>query len=202
MRPTGTNILIAISILAASFVLCQPASAESYNDGFNAAETLEGRYFTISVENGVDMQGLAMKVAVSPSITAIIKESVASYDSDKVADQLDLLFLAVSEIMDIRMRSFKCKVKVCKDASSLSAIALKLFDKETTAGGFYVVSLDTIYVDANSITTNVLGHELSHAVQSHYFVVPPPMKIQEVLAGYVEFQLRKYTNTLPTSSRK
>jgi len=36
-----------------------------------------------------------------------------------------------------------------------------------------------------------LGHEIGHAVISNYFVVQPPIRIQEVLAGYVEYQLRK-----------
>ena len=37
----------------------------------------------------------------------------------------------------------------------------------------------------------VLGHEIGHAVISHYFVVLPSVKVQEVLAVYVEYQLRK-----------
>jgi hypothetical protein len=37
----------------------------------------------------------------------------------------------------------------------------------------------------------VLGHEIAHAIMSHYFVVLPSEKIQEVLAGFVEYQLRK-----------
>lgn len=32
---------------------------------------------------------------------------------------------------------------------------------------------------------------MGHALMSHYFVVQPSVKIQEVLAGYVEYQLRK-----------
>ncbi len=37
----------------------------------------------------------------------------------------------------------------------------------------------------------LLGHEMGHVIISHYFVVPPSYRIQEVLTGYVEFQLRK-----------
>ena len=57
--------------------------------------------------------------------------------------------------------------------------------------------INTIYVDSENININIFGHELSHAIQSHYFVVPTSNKMQEILAGYVEYQLRKYTNTLP-----
>ena len=72
-----------------------------------------------------------------------------------------------------------------------------LFGQEVQPGGFYVSSIDTLYVDAEYVNIHILGHELSHAIQVHYFVVPPPAKIQEILAGYVEYQFRKYTNTLP-----
>jgi hypothetical protein len=58
---------------------------------------------------------------------------------------------------------------------------------------FYVYDLNTIYVSAGSFKREVLGHEIAHAVISHYFVVQPPMKAQEVLAGYVEYQLREAT---------
>ncbi|MEI8176206.1 MAG: hypothetical protein WCG78_05005, partial [Candidatus Omnitrophota bacterium] len=88
-------------------------------------------------------------------------------------------------------------IKVCRDADGLSAVAEKLFGKPIKTAGFYVFAADTLYVNADSISINILGHELSHAIQSHYFVVPPPVKIQEVLAGYVEFQLRKYADRLP-----
>lgn len=199
--------LIAISIfIALEFFPCEPSSAapkttQSVNDGFHPAKKIESKYFTILLENGVDTAELAMKIYVPPSIKAIIKKAPVSPYGYGLADQFDLLFLAISEIMDIRLKKFKCKVKVCKNASSLSGITNKLFGRNIRTPGFYVVEINTLYVDADNININVLGHELSHAVQCHYFVVPPPTKIQEVLAGFVEFQLRKYTQSLPKRGR-
>ena len=51
--------------------------------------------------------------------------------------------------------------------------------------------INTIYITAENFKKAVLGHEVAHAVISHYFVVQPSMKVQEVLAGYIEYQLRK-----------
>jgi hypothetical protein len=56
---------------------------------------------------------------------------------------------------------------------------------------FFVNDLNTIYIAADHFDVGVLGHEIAHTVQSHYFVVAAPTKVQEVLAGYVEYQLRK-----------
>jgi len=196
MRRACGIILSSIFIIFGLF--CGSGSAAEANDGFEAAKNIESRYFNIFVENGVDTQELAARLTVPSSIAAIMREPAAfSPNSYDVGDQVDLLFLAVSEIMDIKLTNFKCNVKICKNASSLSGVADRLFDKQLQTGGFYVVALDTLYVDAENITINILGHELSHAVQSHYFVIPPPTKIQEVLAGYVEYELRKYTNSLP-----
>lgn len=167
------------------------------DDGFKAEVKTKSRYFNIYIKGGVDIQGLTMKLAVPPSIRSIIREPADFLGSYTLYDQLDTFFLAVLEIMDIRLKKFKCTLKICKDASQLSDVAKKLFGRKVKAGGFYVAGIDTIYVDAEDVTIEILGHELSHAIQVHYFVVPPPEKIQEILAGYVEYQLRKYTNTLP-----
>lgn len=193
------KIFIVIGVfIALSFFSDAPVRAEVVvTDGFNPARKIESRYFTIFLEEGVDLDELAGKIYVPPTIKSVItKEPVSSYGYN-LSDQLNLLFLAISEIMDLRVKKFKCTVKICKDAANLELITKRLFGKEIKVPGFYVSEINTLYIDADNINIHVLGHELSHAIQAHYFVVPPPAKIQEVLAGFVEFQLRKYTNSLP-----
>lgn len=178
-------------------ILCAASPAEAANDGFVSAKKIQSRYFNIYLENGADIMELAARISVPPSIRSIVMDPLAASSGDDISNQFDLLFLAVSEIMDIRLRDFKIKIKVCKDAPSLFETSKNLFGKEVKAGGFYVAALDTIYIDARNVNIHIAGHELSHAIQMHYFVVPIPVKIQEVLAGYVEYELRKYSNTLP-----
>jgi len=45
----------------------------------------------------------------------------------------------------------------------------------------------TVYVDR--VTDGVLAHEISHAVMYEYFEVPPPRKVQEILARYADLHL-------------
>lgn len=195
MHKTFVAILGAILVITICFAAS--VSAATTQDGFQTSKRIESNYFTISIASGVDLDELTMKVAVPSSIVAIIREPRAFANSYELSDQLDTLFLAVSEIMDVRLRKFHCELKVCKDAAGLSDVAYTLFGQEIQTGGFYVVALGTLYIDAENISIHILGHELSHAIQVHYFVVPPPETIQEVLAGYVEYQLRKYTDSLP-----
>jgi hypothetical protein len=42
----------------------------------------------------------------------------------------------------------------------------------------------------------MLGHEIAHAIISSFFIVPPPEKIQEVLAGYVDYSLLKKSRAI------
>jgi hypothetical protein len=191
----SNNFLIILIISAISVFSWHISFAEAVNDNFHAARTMKSRYFEIYIEGDVDLDNLTMILSVPSSIKAIIREPIP--DSRDLPNQLDTLFLAVSEIMDVRLSEFKCKIKICKDSSQLFNVAYSLFGREIQTGGFYVYAIDTLYVDAENVNIHILGHELSHAIQAHYFVVPPPATLQEVLAGYVEYQLRKYAYSLP-----
>ncbi len=46
-----------------------------------------------------------------------------------------------------------------------------------------------ITVAVDRVTDGVLAHEIAHAVINSYFQVPPPKKVQEILAQYVDRQL-------------
>jgi hypothetical protein len=56
---------------------------------------------------------------------------------------------------------------------------------------------NTIYVSLKDVSLGMLAHEVAHAIISSYFVVAPPEKVQEVLAGYVEYSIRKKLGDLP-----
>ena len=46
-------------------------------------------------------------------------------------------------------------------------------------------------LSADGFSREVLGHEMARAIMSHYFVIQPPLKIQEVMGMYVQYNLRK-----------
>lgn len=162
--------------------------------GTNSAKDKISDHFTIHVEDGVDVQKLAMKIVVPLSLQTDVFQPDGDIYTDSFADQLDLLYLVVGKILDIQLKHFKIEVRICKDAESLERISEQLFGTRIQPGGFFVVSLNTLYVDAENVTLNILGHELAHAIQAHYFGVPPPERIQEILSAFVEYELRKYSN--------
>jgi hypothetical protein len=54
---------------------------------------------------------------------------------------------------------------------------------------FYSHRRKTIFVNVEGVTDGVLAHEMAHAVINFYFPVPPPAKMQEILAQYVDLHI-------------
>lgn len=164
----------------------------SYDDGFGAAKKIESNHFTIYYAPELEIATLAQWLNINPSDEILVGKGRQEYSSvGELTDMLDTLFVRVCDILDMQLYSFKGNIKICKDFTHLKAIYRNLFDKELTGQSFYINDLNTIYISKDNFKQEILGHEIGHAVISHYFVVLPSVKIQEVLAGYVEYQLRR-----------
>ena len=99
----------------------------------------------------------------------------------------------VSDMVDMHIYNFKGAIKICRDNAGMNKIYRGLFgkDMEPYMLAFYVNENSTIYIFEESFRREVLGHKIAHAIMNHYFVVSPPVKVQEILSKYVEYQLRK-----------
>ncbi len=164
------------------------------DDGFVAAGQVSSEYFSIAMEKGVEISELndRLNIGFSDSLLAGRPGSENPTPDQALAEMADILFLRVSDILDMRLFDFKCTLKICRDTGRLSEVYRKLFARDLkNTCSFYVSDLNTIYIAADHFDVGVLGHEIAHTVQSRYFVVAAPTKVQEVLAGYVEYQLRK-----------
>ncbi len=166
----------------------------SYEDGFTQARKVESKHFSIFYAAEVEEDSLARKLNITQADRILAGADVEKDSLSTLPEMLDILFLRVCDTLDMQLYSFKGNIKICKDYGQLNNIYNNLFAEDL--GGvlsFYVSDLNTIYVCAESFRREILGHEIAHAVISRYFVVQPSMKVQEVLAGYVEYQLRKST---------
>ena len=165
------------------------------DDGFGRAQKIEGDHFDLYVLPGAAVPELVRMLDVGASDKLLAGASVeAGGPADaELARAVDALFVLICDILDMPLFSYKGSIRVCRDEGHLAQVYKDLFGKgpEGPMGSFYVYSLNTIYITRADFRRPVLGHEIGHAVISNYFVVPSPMKIQEVLAGYVEYQLRK-----------
>jgi hypothetical protein len=186
-KRTISYLILGLSLFAAS-------TLSAIEDGFTAAKRIEGKQAVLYCEAGLDIQALVQQMVVTYTDRILTGKPVENYSSAdaELADMVDILYLRVCDITDMRLYSLKVNIKISKDYNELSGIYTKLFSSDL--GGrrsFYVAALNTIYISSDSFTREILGHEMAHAIISHYFVVEPPIKIQEILAMYVEYQLRQ-----------
>jgi len=156
---------------------------------------IDSHYFTVYYPSSLDPLDLAYNINVGSPIVVYKSESmeiVMGADPEEIlADQIDVLFNEVSDILDMHLYSYHGEIKICETKEELHSTFKDIFGENTIAESFYFHPQNTIYISAQDFNPEVLGHEMAHAIISHYFVVLPPPKMQEVLAGFVEYQLRK-----------
>jgi len=186
-RVVKATVFIAVLLFLTSGI------AFAVDDGFGSAKKIEGKYFTLYYTPQLQTSDLVQKLNITSSDNLMVGKSVEKKSSPEaeLADMLDTLFMRVSDILDMHVFSFQGSIKVCEDTSQLKQIYKGLFDRDLTALSFFVGNLNTIYITTDSFKREILGHEMAHAVMTRYFVVQPPVKIHEILAMYVEYQLRR-----------
>jgi hypothetical protein len=175
------------------FLLSVPVWAAD-NDGFGDAGKIEGQHFTIFYKPGVDVNHLIGQLNVTQSDEVLTGHTVDTSSAEKhLASKLDVLFNRTCDVLDMHVYSFKGNIKVFATQKELADFFDNLYHRELPCTGlsFYLFDFNSIYITAENFRREILGHEMGHGVMSNYFVVQPSVKIQEVLAGYVEYQLRK-----------
>jgi hypothetical protein len=186
------TFLITLVIFSA---IIFPALAAQENDNFgDAAQKIDGQYFSIYLKEGVDISSLVSQLNISSSDLVLTGQKLdGSAPEKQLASMLDVLLNRACDVLDMHVYSFKGNVKVFATKEQLKDFFEKKFKTTLPCTGlaFYWHDSKSIYISAEDFKREVLGHEMGHAVMSSYFVVQPSTKIQEVLAGYVEYQLRK-----------
>ena len=169
-------------------------SARALDDDFSYDKKIEGKYITAYCAPGLDIPRLMPQLDIRPSDHILAGQSRRPGDlsGGELGPMLDTLFLKVSDILDMHLYSLKTNLKICNTNDELTGIYKRLFN--ASLGGrrsFYVYDLNSIYVSADAFQPGIIGHEMSHAIIGHYFGIPAPVKVQEVLCMYVEYNLKK-----------
>jgi len=156
-----------------------------------SASELKSNYFNISLHNEVDIYRLLNKLNINYFLHIDILSSEKTPNLENaLKDTLDALYLEVSDILDIHMYNFRINIEILPDQSYLAEVLKKHSVKEGERGVYYY-DKNTIYISADDLKVGMLAHEVAHAIINHYFVVPPPVKVQEVLSGYAEYFINK-----------
>lgn len=174
------------------FILCVLGSVLYPHDLF--AQSLKSKYFDIEIREGVDKFDLIKRLKINYFLHLDTATSKTSSDvDDQIKDAVDAIYLEVCDVLDIRMPSFRIGLEIVPGKNAISETVGPYYKEKIDVPSFYRYDNNTIYISSADLTAGMLAHEMSHAVISHYFVVPPPVKVQEVLSGYAEYSIRKLT---------
>lgn len=185
--------LFILILLAVAGFICGVPRADAADDGFGYGPKQEGQYVIVLCAEGVDGSRLARQLGVTPSDMVLSGGYIRPREAGEtgLVEMLDALFTRVSDILDMRLYDLKPVIKIGATYADLDTIYGRLFGR--SLGGrrsFYVYDLNTIYVSAEDFRQGIVGHEMAHAIISRFFPVPAPVKVQEVLAMYVEYNLQ------------
>lgn len=178
------TIIFGILLLSATV-------AYGFDDGFGSSHKVKSKHFVIYHAPQLDTLSLARQLNISSTDKLIAGATGGTGQAFDLADAIDVLFIQVCNILDMQLYSYEGKIKICRDYDRLKRIYNNFFGQDLAGmRAFYVYELNTVYISEENFKPEILGHEIAHAVISHYFVVQPSIKIQELLAGYIEYQLR------------
>jgi len=171
--------------------VCLVSGRWALAQGLNKPLIADSKYFSVYGEPSIDIYALLKKL----NFEYFIYGENLSKDNEDLRDilskSIDSLYLAVSDILDIHVYNYHGKLVIFSDRVSLKESLSKTYGLKLDERSYYFHKDNTIYVSFADLTVGVLGHEMGHAIISCYFIVPPPIKVQEVLCGYIEYSLRK-----------
>lgn len=181
-----SKIILKIFLVLVSFKLCF-----AFDDGFVSADKIEGKYFTLYYSSELKPVGLDKQLNITRKDQILVAAAQPISTNEPFSEMLDILFLRVSDLLDIHLYSFHGVIKVCKDYASLNNIYKEMFNDDLEGQhSFLIKNLNTIYISAESFSREVIGRELVYAILSQYFQVQTPIRVQDVLANYVVYQLK------------
>jgi hypothetical protein len=181
----GFIVLIIASICVAVY------DASSQEEAWDIFST---RYCTVFYEKGVNIRAIDRRINLSfcDFYKPLDPEKEKEDFSVKavVSGKLDSIFRRVEEILDMYPPKVHVNINIYKTTAGLDEEYKRLFDKPNQAISFYIYKTNTIYTTEKFISESILAHEMAHCIVDHYFVILPPVKIQEMLAVYADVHLK------------
>lgn len=164
--------LIVIALFLSLFLPSTLSAQES-------SKTYETRYAAISYSEIKDLHTFTRNIGSgmsslweNPKNPLLAKKQV-----DKIVD-------VICSLLDMYPPNFHFGITLYRSQAEVTAAYRKAHGSGTAPIAFYVHRTRNIAVAIDSITDNILAHEIAHAIICAYFGVPPPARMQEILAQY------------------
>jgi len=176
--------------------------ATSFAADQRLSPVVKTQYFQINGFQGMDLYTLLAKI----NFNYLLRVDQINAGKNKnfkslLTRTMDALYLEVTDILRVQIPHFQVQINFYEDQGGVAAAYADLYQVDFKETSFYHPQTNTIHISFVDLTLSQLGFEVARAVLAHYFVVPPSANIQDVLAGYVQYNLRKATNVTPEGER-
>ncbi len=172
-------------ILFTFFLLCHSVSGSSLAQP-QAQEKISSRYATISYQGEPLLRSFNKRIKLG-SLDYLLKRRISGELSlqDQVSGKVDIIVERVETMLEMHPKNFRVDIIVVRSTDDVRALYKQKYRRDIEFLAFYSPSEKSIYISADEARSNILAHELAHAVIDQYFGVAAPVKIHELLAGYV-----------------
>ncbi|MBI5563234.1 MAG: hypothetical protein HY894_10360 [Deltaproteobacteria bacterium] len=177
---SGAKTLIALTAMFACAVL----SARCYGAEPGGDKAVETRYATVYAPDRGALISFGRKIG---AITFFNREDGKS--EELIGERIDEIVGRVRTRLDMYPGGLSFSIRIFPTYVEIQAAYAAFGGVQKPPIAFYSHKVKGIYVSLPDLTDGVLAHEIAHAVICFYFVTPPPGKMQEILAQYVDRHL-------------
>ena len=153
--------LLGVVVFALLLFSLSPAAV-----GAQSQKAFQTKYTTIYYTDDKDMDDFIWRLG-GQRMEFVSDPQLASYRIDRLVDR-------VQNILDMWPEHFQIAIFLHRGPLKVNETA------------FYEKATKTIHVSVDSVSDGVIAHEIAHASIAQYFSTPPPSKMQEILAQYVD----------------
>ena len=185
MRRLGLLLWSAglIALVAAPVRASEAADSEEW-------QRVDSRYCTIWIDPSVGSERVFRRISVwrvQPQVRAAADSTL----EEQLAAKFDTLLLRVQGLLDMYPPGIHIMFRITRDREAIDRVHRAQYGSGVDAQAIYLFEINTVYADYAEISESVVAHEMAHAVIDHYFGVRPPRKVEEMLAIYVDENLRE-----------
>lgn len=158
-------------------------------------EQFESRYVSLLYDDRLNLSQINEQIDIQENVLnhfkqdGILKKSVPA----QLQGKLGTIFQRAKAIMNMHPPGVTVNIRIYSRAEDIKDEYKNLFNREyknhrgkSEVLAFYIFKTNTIYILIDHLKTSVLAHEMGHCIINHFFIIPPPVETQEILAMYVD----------------
>lgn len=149
---------------------------------------LKTRHATLIYTGEEQLRRLDLQLRLGGRGFSFGNSSSATMDN-RIKEKIDRICGRVQEILAMKPAALSFQIQLLPTRKEVQEIYQQQYQRRVDYIAFYSPRSETVYFSVKDLRLPVFAHEIAHAVIDRYFDKPPPVKIHELLAQYVEKQL-------------